>query len=154
MIRGYQAAVVDSSPVIAIIAINKGHYLFTGANTMNVEDMPLASLSAVKARDKQRWLNLFEADATIEDPVGVSPTDPTGKGHIGIDAISAFYDTFPIDGGEMGFEIHNIIARGNEAAVDLTLSFKGADGSSGSVKALNIYKASKNGKIASLRSFW
>jgi steroid delta-isomerase len=121
---------------------------------MNPEDMPLASLSAVKAKDKQRWLDLFEDDATIEDPVGVSPTDPTGKGHIGKAAISAFYDTFPLEAGQMDFEIHNIIARGNEAAVDLTLKFIGKDGSSGSVKALNIYKASKNGKIASLRSFW
>ena len=58
---------------------------------MNPEDMPLASLSAVKAKDKQRWLDLFEDNATIEDPVGVSPTDPTGKGHIGKAAISAFY---------------------------------------------------------------
>jgi steroid delta-isomerase len=124
---------------------------------MNAEDMPLASLSAVKARDKQRWLDLFEEDATIEDPVGVSPTDLTGKGHIGKAAISAFYDTFPMDpeAGNMDFEIHNIIARGNEAAVDLTLKFIGKDGNLvGSVKALNIYKASKNGKIASLRSFW
>lgn len=124
---------------------------------MNPEDMPLASLSAVKARDKQRWLDLFEDDATIEDPVGISPTDPTGKGHIGKAAISAFYDTFPMDpeAGNMDFEIHNIIARGSEAAVDLTLKFVGKDGKvAGSVKALNIYKASKNGKIASLRSFW
>ena len=124
---------------------------------MNPEDMPLASLSAVKARDKQRWLDLFEDDATIEDPVGVSPTDPTGKGHIGKAAISAFYDTFPLDpaAGQMDFEIHNIIARGSEAAVDLTLKFIGPDGKlAGSVKALNIYKASPNGKIASLRSFW
>jgi steroid Delta-isomerase len=124
---------------------------------MNAEDMPLASLSAVKARDKQRWLDLFEDDATIEDPVGVSPTDPTGKGHIGKAALSAFYDTFPMDpeAGNMDFEIHNIIARGSEAAVDLTLKFVGKDGKVvGSVKALNIYKASKNGKIASLRSFW
>ena len=47
---------------------------------MKPEDLPLASLSAVKAKDKQRWLNLFEEDAFIQDPVGVSPTDPTGKG--------------------------------------------------------------------------
>jgi hypothetical protein len=59
------------------------------------------------------------------------------------------------EAGNMDFEIHNIIARGSEAAVDLTLKFVGKDGNVvGSVKALNIYKASKNGKIASLRSFW
>lgn len=122
---------------------------------MKPEELPLASLSAAKAKDKQRWLDLFEDDATIEDPVGVSPTDPTGNGHIGKAAISAFYDTFPFDSGSMDFEIHNIIARGSEAAVDLTLKFIGMDGSLlGSTKALNIYKVSKNGRIASLRSFW
>lgn len=121
---------------------------------MKPEDMPLASLSAVSAGDKQRWLNLFEDDAFIQDPVGVSPTDPTGKGHIGKAAIAAFYDTFPLETGQMGFEIHNIIARGEEAAVDLTLKFTDKDGNTSSIKAINIYKASPNGKIASLRSFW
>jgi steroid delta-isomerase len=121
---------------------------------MKPEDMPLASLSAVRAKDKQRWLNLFEPDAVVQDPVGVSPTDPTGMGHRGIAAISAFYDTFPLDSGSMDFEIHRIIARGDEAAVDLTMYFKGNDGSEGSITAINIYKASPNGKIASLRSFW
>lgn len=120
---------------------------------MKPEDIPLASLSAVKAKDKQRWLNLFEEDAVVQDPVGVSPTDPTGKGHIGKAAISAFYDTFPNE-GEMVFEIHRIIARGDEAAVELSIGFKGKDGNVHSITAINIYKASPNGKIASLRSFW
>jgi steroid delta-isomerase len=126
----------------------------SGENAMKVEDMPLASLSAVKARDKQRWLDLFEPDAVVQDPVGVSPTDPTGKGHIGLAAIAAFYDTFPADPNGMEYEVHRIIARGNEAAVDLSFHFKGADGSVNSIRPINIYKASPNGKIASLRSFW
>lgn len=121
---------------------------------MKPEDMPLASLSAVSAGDKQRWLDLFEDDAFIQDPVGVSPTDPTGKGHIGKAAIAAFYDTFPLEAGQMGFEIHNVIARGDEAAVDLTLKFTDKEGNTSAIKAINIYKASPNGKIASLRSFW
>lgn len=121
---------------------------------MKIEDIPLASLSAVKARNKQGWLNLFEADAVVQDPVGVSPTDPTGKGHIGIAAISAFYDTFPTDTGSMEFEVQRIIARGDEAAVDLTFRFTDKDGNVSSIQAINIYKASPNGKVASLRSFW
>lgn len=121
---------------------------------MKPEELPLASLSAVKAVEKQRWLALFEDDAVLQDPVGVSETDPTGKGHIGKAAISAFFDTFPFKPGQFDFEIHDIIPRGEEAAVKLTMKITGADGNTYAINAINIYKVSPAGKIASLRSFW
>ena len=50
------------------------------------------SIAAVRAKDKAAWLALFADDAVIEDPVGVSPIDPTGKGHRGREAIDRFWD--------------------------------------------------------------
>ena len=51
------------------------------------------SMRNVKAKDKTAWLALFADDAVIEDPVGVSPLDPSGQGHRGKAAIARFWDT-------------------------------------------------------------
>ena len=42
--------------------------------------------------NKEAWLALYTEDATVADPVGVSPMDPTGNGHQGKAAIEAFWD--------------------------------------------------------------
>ena len=38
------------------------------------------SMEAVHKKDKQAWLDNFADDAVVEDPIGVSALDPTGKG--------------------------------------------------------------------------
>lgn len=121
---------------------------------MEVKDMPLASLSAVKAGDRAGWLALFEDDAVVQDPVGVSDWEPTGKGHCGVEAIGRFYDMFSGFQQGLDFEIHHLAPRGNEAACFVTLHITMKDGVTHSSRAINIYKASENGKIQSLRSFW
>ena len=50
------------------------------------------SMDAVHAKDKQAWVDNFADDAIVEDPIGVSPLDPEGKGHRGKEAIAAFWD--------------------------------------------------------------
>ncbi|KAH9261555.1 hypothetical protein BASA81_000211 [Batrachochytrium salamandrivorans] len=50
------------------------------------------SMKAVMKKRKQDWVALFAPDACIEDPVGISPLDPTGKGHIGTKAVEKFWD--------------------------------------------------------------
>ena len=44
------------------------------------------SWSAVRRKVKQDWLDLMADDVVIEDPIGVSPLDPVGKGHRGKEA--------------------------------------------------------------------
>ncbi len=48
-----------------------------------------AALSARYAseRNKAAWLALYAEDAVIEEPVGVSPLDPQGRGHHGREAL-------------------------------------------------------------------
>src|SRR4026208_1644640 len=53
----------------------------------------LNSVRNVKAKAKAPWLALCAEDAVIEDPVGVSPLDPSGQGHRGKEAIARFWDT-------------------------------------------------------------
>ncbi|WP_432420934.1 hypothetical protein [Nocardia cyriacigeorgica] len=43
----------------------------------------LASQAAVRARDKNAWLELFAEDGIVEDPIGPSGFDPEGRGHRG-----------------------------------------------------------------------
>ena len=42
-----------------------------------------ASWRCVGARAREEWLDLLAEDVTIEDPIGVAPTNPTGKGFRG-----------------------------------------------------------------------
>lgn len=121
---------------------------------MKVEELPSHSLSAVKARNREEWLDLFADDAVVEDPVGPFAWDPEGKGQRGKAAIAAFYDMFSAHQQAFDFEIHHQEARGNEVAVFATLHSTGHDGATSSTKVLNIYKQAPDGRIQSLRSFW
>ena len=80
---------------------------------MKPVDLPLKSMNAVKAKDKEAWLALFEDDAVVEDPVGgFEPWDPTGEGQRGKDAISKFYDTFSASQSAGGFLRVNVAQLG------------------------------------------
>ena len=51
----------------------------------------LASFHLMSTGEKEAWIDLFSEDCLFEDPVGVSPLDPTGKGHRKSD-LSKFWD--------------------------------------------------------------
>ena len=121
---------------------------------MTAKDLCIASLTAVKNRDRKGWLALFEEDAVVEDPVGVSALDPTGRGHRGKPAIAKFYDGVITTNKDYDFEIPHAVVCGDEIAALILLQVTGADGRKAAVEAINIYRQSPNGKIASLRSFW
>ncbi len=48
------------------------------------------SIDAVRAKNKEAWVDNFADDACIEDPVGKSPLYASGNGHRGKAAIAAF----------------------------------------------------------------
>ncbi len=121
---------------------------------MTARDLALASLSAVKAGDRQAWLDLYEDDGLIQDPVGPSHLDPTGEGHKGKEAIAKFWDTFSAHQGAFDFEIHKSKLCADELAAYATLHITRKDGQKFSVEVINVYRRSPNGKLASLRSFW
>jgi steroid delta-isomerase len=128
----------------------------TGRETdmTTARDLGIASLSAIKAGDRQGWLDLFEDDAFVQDPVGPSRMDPSGNGHHGKAAIAAFYDLFKQTMKSLDFDIHHSALGADEVAAYVTLHIATHDGHKFDVPVLNVYKMSKNGKIASLRSFW
>jgi ketosteroid isomerase-like protein len=111
------------------------------------------SLQAVQAKAKEAWLDLFADDAVIEDPVGVSPIDPTGKGHRGRAAIGAFWDK-QIAPVNIHFEVRESYASGSECANVGTITIGMANGMRARVDGVFVYRVNEAGKLVSMRAHW
>ncbi len=112
-----------------------------------------SSWSCVHRKSKEEWLNLFDDDAVIEDPIGVSGLDPTGLGQRGKEAISAFWDS-NIGPNTVSIEMHNSYAAGLEAAHLGTIRTTLPDGTTMVVDGIFTYRVNESGKLVSLRGFW
>jgi ketosteroid isomerase-like protein len=117
-------------------------------------ELGLASMAAVEAGDRQAWLALFADDGVVEDPIGPSAFDPEGRGHRGIEAIAAFYDTVIAANESITFDIHQSFLCGEEAANVGVIRITFAGGSAVEVEGIYMYRRSPDDKIASLRAFW
>jgi len=111
------------------------------------------SLAAVQAKDREAWVGLFADDAVVEDPVGVSPIDPTGKGHRGRDAIGRFWDR-QIAPVTVRFEVRESYASGDECANVGTITIGMPNGMRSRVDGVFVYRVNDAGKLVSMRAFW
>ena len=111
------------------------------------------SIAAVKAKRKDDWLALFAPDAIIEDPVGRSPIDPSGDGHRGTAAISAFWDN-QIAANTIHFEVRESYAAGSECANVGTISIGLPNGMKARCDGVFVYRVNDAGKLISLRAHW
>ena len=110
------------------------------------KELAETSLRLTKERDRDGWIALFAPDAVVEDPVG-------GKPHRGTAAITDFVD-FTISTVEsFDYEIERSYSGGNEEAMVIHFTIVAA-GTKLDMDVVNIYTASDDGKIQSLRSFW
>jgi steroid delta-isomerase len=116
-------------------------------------DAAMKSIAAVQSKDREGWLGLWHPDGLIQDPVGVSPLDPAGEGHRGIEAITAFYDNV-IAPGDIRFHIRESFACGDECANVGTITTRSADGSVARCELVMLYRVDAAGKVLSLRAFW
>lgn len=114
------------------------------------------SRDAVTRGARQDWLDLYAEDAVIEDPVGVSPLDPTGKGHRGKEAIAEFWDRVIKRDPEQRttFDYHTQYAVGDECACVGSLTNHFPDGSTFTVEGVFVYRVDDEGKLKSLRTYW
>lgn len=114
------------------------------------------SRDAVTRGDREAWLALWAEDAVIEDPVGVSPLDPTGQGHRGLGAIAAFWDrVIKRDPRQRTtFDYHTQYCVGDECACVGSLTNHFPDGSSFEVQGVFVYRVDDAGKLVSLRTYW
>lgn len=116
-------------------------------------DASLASMEAVEAGDRDRWLALFAPDAVVEDPIGPSPLDPEGRGHHGIEAIAAFWDTI-IGPNQVRFRIDQSWAGGAEVANVGTITTTMADGTVVHTDGVFTYRVDDEGRVVALRAYW
>jgi hypothetical protein len=112
-----------------------------------------SSMQAVAAGDRDRWLSLFSGDAHLEDPVGVSPLDPTGLGHRGPEAIALFWDT-TIGPNRIEFRIDASYAVGSECANVGSITTHLPDGSTATTNGVYTYRVDEAGALTNLRAFW
>jgi steroid delta-isomerase len=112
------------------------------------------SWRCVQAHDKQGWLDLMADDVCMEDPIGVAPTNPTGKGVQGKSAVEAFWDK-NIGPSTIRIETHeSYAAEGNEAAHVMTLNTTLSNGVKTRVRGIFTYRVNDEGQISNLRGFW
>ncbi len=121
---------------------------------ISARELGRASMAAVESGNRQAWLDLFADDAVVEDPIGPSAFDPEGKGHRGIEAIAAFYDTVIAANESIRFTIRQSFLCGEEAANVGVIRITFAGGTAVEVDGVYIYRRSPDDKIASLRAFW
>ena len=111
------------------------------------------SWRCVQAHDKQGWLDLMTEDVCIEDPIGVGPTNPTGKGMRGKDEVSAFYDK-NIASSTIEIETHESHVAANESAHVLSLTTTLSNGVKSRVRGIFTYRVNDEGKLTNLRGYW
>jgi ketosteroid isomerase-like protein len=116
--------------------------------------MSKRSMDAVKRKAKDEWLALFADDGYVQDPVGVSPLDESGEGHHGHDAIGAFWDATIATLEDVGFEIHDSFAAGDECANVATILAHLPGGLVMRTEGVFIYRLDADGKLQSLRAIW
>ena len=111
------------------------------------------SWRCVMNKDKEAWLALMADDVCVEDPIGVAPTNPTGKGIQGKAALGEFYDK-NIAPTRILIESQESYAAGRESAhvLDLTTSFP--NGVKMHVHGIFTYTINEAGLITNLRGYW
>lgn len=119
----------------------------------SAKELARLSLDRVSAGDKAGWLALFEDDAVVQDPYGVSELDPKGQGYHGIAAISEFWDIV-IEGNRISGEIHQSFEAGDCCANVMTTRTERASDETLELSNVTVYRASKNGKLLSLTAYW
>jgi len=114
-----------------------------------------SALSARYASEGKRaaWLELYADDAILEDPVGVSPLDPSGRGHRGREALSRFWDLV-IAPGRMRYAIRESYPCGDECANVWTLTNMLPGDVAVTVDLVSIYKVNALGKLVAMRAYW
>ena len=114
----------------------------------------LLSQQYIANKQRDAWLDLFAAEGcVVQDPVGVSPLDPTGQGQIGRDGIAAFYDDV-ISKGEVSFHYPRSYAAGDECAFIGAVTNEFPGGQTFRAEGVFVYKVDAEGKLLSLRAFW
>lgn len=112
------------------------------------------SWRCVRTRARDEWLALLADDVVIEDPIGVGPTNPTGKGYRGRAEAEEFWDKNLAPTSGVSFEAHESFAAGNESAHLLTITTSFPNGTRMILHGVFTYALDDEGRIRALRGYW
>ncbi len=112
-----------------------------------------SSWRAVQAMDKEAWLGLMADDIRVEDPIGIGPTNPDGKGISGKAALAEFFDR-NMAPNRIEVETHESFAAGSESAHVLTLTTTFPNGVRMIVHGIFTYRVNDEGLLTNLRGYW
>lgn len=112
-----------------------------------------SSWRCVQEKDKEGWLALMADDIRVEDPIGLAPTNPDGRGLAGKQALSRFYDQ-NIAPNRLEIVAHESFAAGGESAHVLTLTTTFPNGVAMKVHGIFTYAVNDAGLLTSLRGYW
>lgn len=111
------------------------------------------SIAYAMAGEKAKWLELYDENAEVYDPVGPAPHDPEGKGFHGRAQLEHFWDIM-IAPQDIIIAPHRQIASGPDtAAVFMTMTNK-FNGVKFHLDMIGIYVVNKAGKLISLKAYW
>ena len=122
-------------------------------NCYKAQEASKKSVECVMGKKRDEWLAIFADDAVLQDPVGVSPLDPTGLGHSGKEAIAKFYDTV-IASGNITMEVLYSHPVGDECANVVKLTNDLGNGMVIKTDMVAVYRANDEGKVVSLKAYW
>ena len=104
--------------------------------------------------NREAWLDLYAEDAVVQDPVGVSPMDPTGKGHRGKEAIAAFWDNV-IGKSKLEIRVDKRWTSGDYRCCVAQVAHNDlGDGKVSKCDMLAIYDVNEEGKITAMAANW
>ncbi len=112
-----------------------------------------ASMACVAAKDRAGWLALMSPDVVVEDPVGPSMLDTKALGHVGHEAVGAFWD-ITIANIDVAFDIRESHGWDREVANVGTIVSTFANGSTLTTEGVFVYRVDDAGLLVSLRAHW
>ncbi|MEP6635379.1 MAG: nuclear transport factor 2 family protein [Acidobacteriota bacterium] len=106
-----------------------------------------AYFAALRAMDKQAWVDTFATDAVSHDPVGAPPM-------VGHDSLGQFFESICGAFKEVGLTEDDIFIAGNGAAVKWTGRGISKQGRSVHFEGIDVLEINDDGKIQTVHAYW
>lgn len=106
-----------------------------------------AYFAALRAMDRQAWVNTFATDAVSHDPVGAPPM-------VGHDSLRQFFDSVTAAFKKVGLTENDVFIAGNSAAVKWTGHGISKQGRSVHFEGIDVLEINEEGKIQTVHAYW
>ena len=112
------------------------------------------SIRYAMEKNREAWLALYRDDAILKDPVGPSPFDPEGNGHIGKEAIAAFFDNVIATSNITLTPGHRCTSGDYHCAVPMQAVNDLGGGLTTTIDMVAVYEVDEQGLIKTMCAYW